>query len=60
MIRAAVALDLLFLVVTGGVALHALTWRDKAGKSDWVRLLFGCIALVFVLRVLLVDVLRVG
>jgi hypothetical protein len=52
-------LDIVFLAVTGGVALHALTWRDKAGRSDWVRLLFGCIALVFFLRVLLVDVLGI-
>ena len=50
-------LDLIFLVVTGGVTLHALTWRDKQGRSDWVRLLFGCIALVFFLRVLLIDVI---
>ena len=50
-------LDLIFLVVTGGVALRALTWRDKQGRSDWVRLLFGCIALVFFLRVLLIDVI---
>lgn len=50
-------LDIVFLVFTGAIAVHALTWRDKQGKSDWVRLLFGCIALVFFLRVLLVDVL---
>mgnify|MGYP001219534168 CR=1 FL=1 len=50
-------LDLIFLVVTGGVAMHALTWRDKKGRSDWVRLLFGCIALVFFLRVLLIDII---
>ena len=50
------ALDLLFLVVTGGVAWHALAWRDNDGKADWVRQLFGCIALLFFLRVLLVDV----
>ena len=50
-------LDIVFLAVTGAIAVHALTWRDKAGKSDWVRLLFGCIALLFFLRVLLVDVL---
>ena len=39
--------------------LFKTTYRDKQGKADWVRLLFGCIALVFFLRVLLVDVLRV-
>ena len=50
-------LDLIFLVATGVVALHALTWRDKQERSDWVRLLFGCIALVFFLRVLLIDII---
>ncbi len=50
-------LDLIFLVATGVVALHGLTWRDKQGRSDWVRLLFGCIALVFFLRVLLIDII---
>ena len=49
--------DVVFLLITGAVAWHALTWRDEHGKSDWVRLLFGCIALLFFLRVLLVEVL---
>ncbi len=52
--------DLLFLIVTGAVAYHGLTWRDEDGQSDWVRLLFGCIALVFFVGVLLKDVLRIG
>ncbi len=51
--------NVVFLVVTGAIAVHAVTYRDKEGKADWVRLLFGCIALVFFLRVLLVDVLGV-
>jgi hypothetical protein len=50
-------IDIVFLVVTAAIAVHAVTYRDKQGKVDWVRLLFGCIALVFFLRVLLVDVL---
>ena len=50
-------IDIVFLVVTAAIAVHAVTYRDKQGKADWVRLLFGCIALVFFLRVLLVDVL---
>lgn len=50
-------IDIVFLVVTAAIAVHAITYRDKQGKADWVRLLFGCIALVFFLRVLLVDVL---
>ena len=31
----------------------------RGGKADWVRQLFGCIALLFFLRVLLVDVFGV-
>lgn len=50
-------IDIVFLVVTAAIAVHAVTYRDKQGKADWVRLLFGCIALVFFLRVLLIDVL---
>lgn len=51
--------DIVFLVVTAAIAVHAITYRDEQGKADWVRLLFGCIALVFFLRVLLVDVLGI-
>ena len=51
--------NLLFLILTGAVAVHGLTWRNEDGKSDWVRLLFGCIALIFFLRVLFADVLKV-
>lgn len=50
-------LDIVFLIVTALVAYHGLTWRDENGESDWVRLLFGSIALLFFFRVLLVDVL---
>ena len=52
------ALNILFLVVTAAVAYHGLTWRDKEGESDFVRLLVGAIALLFFFRVLLVDVLE--
>ena len=53
------AADVLFLALTGGVAWHALAWRDAEGRADWVRQLFGCIALLFFLRVLLADVFGV-
>jgi hypothetical protein len=52
------SLNLVFLAVTGGVAWHGLTFRDADGNSDTVRLLFGCIALLFFFRVLFVDVLK--
>lgn len=50
-------LNIVFLIVTALVAYHGLTWRDENGESDWVRLLFGSIAMLFFFRVLLVDVL---
>lgn len=52
-------LNMFFLIVTGAVAYHGLTYRDADGNSDTVRLLFGCIALLFFFRVLFVDVMKV-
>ena len=52
-------LDIIFLIFTGVVAYHALTHRNEEGERDTVRLLFGCIALLFFFRVLFVDVLEV-
>lgn len=52
-------LDIVFLVITAGIAWHGITYRDKEGETDMVRLLFGCIALLFFMRVLFVDVLKV-
>ncbi|MDH3689007.1 MAG: hypothetical protein OEU36_05950 [Gammaproteobacteria bacterium] len=54
-----IALDVIFLVVTGAIAYHGLTFRTEEGETDTVRLLFGCIALIFFFRVLLVDLLGV-
>jgi len=51
-------LNLIFLAVTAAIAYHGLTYRDADGNSDTVRLLFGCIALLFFFRVLFVDVLH--
>lgn len=50
-------MNLVFLIVTGAIAYHGLTYRDAEGESDTVRLLFGCIALLFFFRVLFVDVM---
>lgn len=52
-------LDFIFLIVTGVVAYHGLTYRDENGESETGHLLFGAIALLFFFRVLLVDVLGV-
>ena len=50
--------DWIFLIVTAAIAYHGITYRDEAGNSNFVHLLFGCIALLFFLRVLIVDVLK--
>jgi hypothetical protein len=50
--------DWLFVLVTGVVAYHGLTYRNAEGERDTVRTLFGCIALLFMLRVLFVDILE--
>ncbi len=51
-------LDWVFLLVTGAVAWHALTHRNEDGENDIGHLLFGSIALLFFLRVLFVDILK--
>ena len=51
-------LDWIFLLVTGVVAYHALTHRNEDGENDIGHLLFGSIALLFFLRVLAVDILK--
>ena len=52
--------NIIFLAITGFVAYHGLTYRDEDGESDFIRLLFGCIAFLFFLRVFIVDVLGVN
>ena len=49
----------LFLIATGFVTYHGLTYRNKDGESNWVHLLFGCIAAVYFFLVLFRDVLKV-
>ncbi len=50
--------DWFFVLVTGFIAYHGLTFRDEEGQTETVHLLFGCIALLFCLRVLFVDILK--
>ena len=52
-------INIVFLAITGFIAWHGISFRDEDGKSDTVRLLFGCIAAIFFLMVLLQDVLGV-
>ncbi len=49
--------DIVFLVVTGLIAYNGVRYRDAEGNSDFVRLLFGCIAAMFFLLILFRDVL---
>ena len=49
-------MDIFFVIVTALIAWHGLTFRDADGKKDFVRLLFGAIALLFCLRVLFYDI----
>jgi hypothetical protein len=52
-------INVLFLAVTGGIAVHGIRFRNEEGETDWVRLLFGCIAATFFFLVLFQDVLGV-
>ncbi len=49
--------NLVFLLVTGGVAWHAIRHPGESGRPDMVRLLFGAIAALYFFVVLLQDVL---
>lgn len=51
-------LDWVFVIVTGLVAWHGLTYRDADGETEIGHLLFGAIALLFCVRVFLVDILK--
>ncbi len=50
--------DYIFVIVTGGIAYHGLTFRDEEGKDDIGHLLFGAIALLYCLRILFVDIFK--
>ena len=50
-------IDIFFVIVTGLVAWHGLTFRTKDGDREWVHLLFGCIALMYCMWVLFSDLL---
>ena len=50
-------MNFIFIIVTAFIAWHGLTFRDKNGERDFVRLLFGSISLLFCLKVFFFDVL---
>jgi len=51
--------NIIFLAVTGYIALHGIRFRNEEGENDFVRLLFGSIAAVFFFMVLFQDVLGI-
>lgn len=51
-------LNFVFLVITGAIAYHGLTYRDEQGETEIGHQIFGAIALLFFFRVLFVDVLH--
>ncbi len=51
-------INAVFLAATAFIAWHGVTFRTKEGATDFVRLLFGCIAAVFFMLVLVQDVLE--
>ena len=51
-------IDWIFVLITGFIAYHGLSYRDKNGQIETVHLLFGCIALLYCVRVLFVDIFK--
>ena len=49
----------LIVIATGIIAYHGLTFRDKKGEKDGVRLLFGCIALLYCVTILFNEILDI-
>ncbi len=47
----------IYFLVTLAIAWHGLTYKDPNGDHPTVHLLFGCIALIFAMRFLFVDIL---
>ncbi len=50
-------INLIFLGITGYIALHGIRFRDQEGNSDFVHMFFGSIAAEFFFIVLFQDVL---
>ena len=52
-------LDWIFVLVTGFIDYHGLTYRDDNGETEIGPLLFGAIAMLFCVRVLFVDIIGI-
>ena len=53
------AFNWIFLAVTATIAVKGITIRNEDGSSDYVHMLFGCIAAVFFFLVLFKDILGI-
>ena len=52
-------INILFLAVTGVIAWHGIRYRTPEGESDFVRMLFGCIAATYFFLILMQDILGI-
>ena len=53
------AFNWIFLAVTAAIAVKGVSTRHADGSSDFVHMLFGCIAAVFFFLVLFQDMLGI-
>lgn len=51
--------DLVFVIATGLIAWHGLTFRDDTGEREFVHMLFGAIALLYFLWGVFSDILHI-
>ena len=59
MLESAEWTDFAFVLITGLIAYHGISYRDADGERELVHLLFGCIALFYGIWVLGRDILGV-
>jgi len=52
-------IDWIAVIATGAIAAHGLTYKDANGERPWAHLLFGSIALMFCMRFLFSDILKI-
>lgn len=51
-------IDYIFVLITGFIAYHGLTYHNEDGENDIGHMLFGSIALLFCVRVVFVDIFK--
>jgi hypothetical protein len=53
-------LNIVFLLITGYIAVNGIRYRDEDGNPDFVRQIYACIAAAFFLMVFTQDILGVA